>query len=399
VSSGPARLKLRRIGDPLEPVDDARQALGAISFRGVQADAYFSVRVLLQLDGLGEAGAHIAHIMTPWWAMYVHEGREILREHLPELYTPMSDEASETFEHSRHGLKMFLDTKRDIAAYEKYFVEIGQAHRDRFVNRVHPTSRGLAHDLGVTTYQGKVVSTTHGVAFAMGLEPAAIQDEGMGPRLGRLWREAGRSFAMAACATGGPPPAIVGLWRADQFVVRDVDAEDYYSSVFTGSEHPHLNAVLLHYLGMVNSVDLLFPLVSDLESDEYSLFKIRYLATAHVLGSLKKLARDDRTLPAASREHLRRLLEEVPSPVSTDRSWLRNLLVHYEPDGKADLSRFDRERLLNGIVSVAEVPEGIEGVIEQTQSNLSHLADCLNDWMAPPDRAPAGTSVVVTEVA
>lgn len=135
---------------------------------------------------------------------------------------------------------------------------------------------------------------------------------------------------------------------------------------------------------MINSADLLFPVVFELESDEYTLFKIRYLVTAHVLGSLKKLAGEDRELPAASREHLRQLVHEVPSPVSTDRSWLRNLLVHYEPDRRMDLSKFDRERLLNGIVSVTEVQEGLDGVVEQTNRNLTHLADRLNAWMVAP---------------
>ena len=365
-------------------MNEAEQALTGISYRGIQADAYFSLRVILQLRDLGAAGSYVAQILAPWYALYLHEGRRVLRVRLPQLHTLMSVEASQTFEQSRHGLKMFLDRKRDIATYESYFAEIETAHRARFMARVQPIFRGLADDLGVTTYRGKLVMTTHGVAFALGLEPTAILDEDMGGRIKRLWHEAGQSFSMAALAVDGPAPAVVGSWEADQFAYRDVKARKFYASVFTGPEYPHLNAVLLHYVGMINAIDLLFPIVVDLESDEYAIFKMRYLVTAHVLGSLRKLAADDRTLNAESTEHLRRLVEEVPSPVSTERSWLRNLLVHYEPNPKTDLAKFDRDRLLSGIVSMAEVPEDLDGLIEQTNQNLTYLADGLNAWMAQP---------------
>jgi len=366
-------------------VSDTESSVKGISLRGIQADAYFSVRVVRQLERFQKSGGYIAHIMAPWWSLYLHEGRDVLRRRLPELHPAMSEEATTTFEQSRHGLKMFLDTKRDITAYEDYFAKIQAAHRERFVERVRPGFRWMADDLGVTTYSGRVVTTTHGVAFATGLEPEAVLDEDMGLRLKRLWTEAGGSFAFAALAGDGPPPSLVQTWQDDQFSTEDFKSHKYYPKIFSGPEHPHLNAVLLHYLGMVNSADVLFPLVFDLESDEYTIFKIRYLVTSHVLGSLKKLSEGDRQLPETSANHLVDLLGNVPSVVSTERPWLRNLLVHYEPNVRSDFSRFNRDHLLAGIVAIAEVPERLDDLVELTNRNLRHLADGLNAWMVAPE--------------
>lgn len=366
-------------------MSDTESSVTGISLRGIQADAYFSVRVVQQLERFQESGGNIAHIMAPWWSLYLHEGRDVLRRRLPELHPAMSDEASKTFEQARHGLKMFLDTKRDVTAYEEYFAKIQAAHRERFVERVRLGFRWMANDLGVTTYLGKVVATTHGVAFATGLEPEAVLDEDMGLRLKRLWTEAGGSFAFAALTGDGPPPLLSQTWQDDKFISEDFKSHKYYSKIFCGPEHPHLNAVLLHYLGMVNSADLLFPLVFDLESDEYTIFKIRYLVTSHVIGSLEKLAEGDRALPETSTNHLIDLLSNLPSVVSTERPWLRNLLVHYEPNVKSDFSRFDRDRLLAGVVSIAEVPETLNELVELTNRNLRHLADGLNEWMVAPE--------------
>lgn len=63
----------------MDAMNEAERALTGISFRGIQADAYFSVRIIRQLDNLGDARAYVAHIMSPWWAMYLHEGRRVLR--------------------------------------------------------------------------------------------------------------------------------------------------------------------------------------------------------------------------------------------------------------------------------------------------------------------------------
>lgn len=353
----------------------------AVAYLAIQADAAFSVRVVGLLKNLGDLGSIIPHVMAPWWSTYLHEARPLLLDRLPALWTQLSDEATATFERSRHGVKMFLDTKRDIVAYEEYFAEIEAAHRREFPVR-HWSTRGTAPDLGLISYDGALVATSHGGAFGIGLEPESIHDAKLGERLRELWSEAGGAFAMAALAIEGPRPVATLGWKPELLTDRDVDAARYYPEIFTGEVHPHLNAVLLHYLGMVNSAHKLLPMAFDLEADRYVLFKIRYLLTTHVAGSLKKLLEEHRTLPEASGLWLHYLVDRMPAPAVMEGPWLRNLLVHYLPNRSSDLSRFDPDNLLESIVRISEREESVASLIGQTDANLRHLVDGLNGWMS-----------------
>lgn len=244
--------------------------------------------------------------------------------------------------------------------------------------------RRFERDLGMTTYRGNVVTTTHGVGFATGLEPEAVLRDDFGQRLNDLWREGGRSFAMAALAVDGPPTGMLAGWERHQFVMKDVKSEQLYPSIFAGEKRPFLNAVLLHYLGMVNVADLLLPFPAVSESDEYSIFKIRYLTTAHILGSLKKL--DQGALPVESREILHQLINDVPTPRLISSSWFRNLLVHYEPNPKSRLREFNPERLLDGVARVANLEIDVDQMVAENDANLRHLAEGMNAWKSIPHR-------------
>ena len=48
---------------------EGETAISGISYRGIQAVAYFSVRVARQMEKIGEAGTFGAHVMAPWWAL------------------------------------------------------------------------------------------------------------------------------------------------------------------------------------------------------------------------------------------------------------------------------------------------------------------------------------------
>lgn len=359
--------------------------MAGIGYRAVRADAWFTIRILRQLDSLGDAGALVPTVMAPWWSMYLHEGRSFLARELPQLRTEMSLDAAEVFERSRHGLKMFLDTKRNVDGYEQYFARIEDAHQERFIGSVWRPLRRLGRDLGLTTYKERLIGTTHGYAFASGLEPEAVRSE-MGPRLRNLWEEAGGSFAMAALAVDGPAPAVVRGWQESDFAFRDVVSSEHYRSVFTGDDHPNLNAVLLHYLGMVNAVDLLFPYVHDVEDEveQYAIFKMRFVLTAHVVGSLRKLAGEGRSFSASSAAHLQHLVDAVPEGSLLSLQWLRNLLVHYAPNSKSNASKAEGVPLLDGVLAVSETSRSLEEVAAGTTRNLRHLSQGLGDWMQAP---------------
>lgn len=353
---------------------------GGIAYRAIAADAWFSVRLVHHIQTMGEAGGALPSVLGPWWSMYLHEGRRVLRQRIPPLVSTMSADAESTFERSRHGLKMFLDNQRDVFEYENYFRLIDVAHRNHFVERIPRPVRWMGRDLGVYLYNGHVLSTTHGYAFSSGLEPEAVLDKNMGRRLHDLWVEGGAAFAMAALAVHGPAPAATHTWDLALFASQDQVSGTYYTAMFTGEERPHLNAVLLHYLGMLNAANTLFSVVPSEPDDMYVLFKMRYVAVAHVFGSLKKLSSEGDLTPSTI-DVLKSVIDGLPNPQAASRSWLRNLLVHYEPNPRSDLSKVSGADLLTDVLALVEVGETAAHMVKETNENLAYLTTALESWM------------------
>ncbi|MFT2690791.1 hypothetical protein [Clavibacter zhangzhiyongii] len=361
-------------------IEDSRTT---VAFYGMQADAYFAVRMIRQMQFLGDAAPYLAHVMTPWWALHLYESRRITQARLPDLYHPMSPRAEQVFSRARHGTKMFLDNARSVDEYESYFADIASAHARRFTRQSNRIDSGSAEDLAVVHYQGKLVLTSQGTAFAMGLEPESILEANQQGTIVSLFTEAGTSLRLVARAATGPRPAVLDTWATHGFVSTDKSGEWFARGVFTGQAHPHLNAVLAHYTGMVNAVTLLLPLITDLDSDLYVLTKIRFVLVMHVYESLRRL-RDSKLLSAtASGLWLDFLVDEAPKYANPKDAYLRNLLVHYLPHPKSDFKAFDRDRLLESTVAMTSGEETAT-LLTRTNELLQHLGAGLNEWMSVP---------------
>ncbi|MFT7711155.1 hypothetical protein ACMT9Y_09340 [Clavibacter tessellarius] len=362
--------------------DDTKTLMTQIAYHGIFADAFFASRMIPAM-GAPEYGGYIPLLLSPWWSLYIHEARPIIQSRVPELDVTMSSEAEHTFAHARHGTKMFLDTKRSISEYEDYFANVASIQVRLFARQTLRPLQRLTTDLGLIKYRDRVIISTHGTTFSMNIDPSEVLDPELGAKLKDLWTEAGAFFGVVLQGEAGPVPAIVNDWKADSFSHQDVRSEKYYTTIFNGSDSPHLNAVLLHFTAMINSVDLLFPLTTDLKIDTYVLFKIRYILTYHILESLKKLSSEMRSLSPASDGHLSFLVDGAPLVPSMQNAWLRNLLVHYIPSKRADLALYQPEDLLQSAVAMT-ANANFSALVKETNELLAHLVTGLNLWMTAP---------------
>jgi hypothetical protein len=361
-------------------IEDSRTT---VAFYGMQADAYFAVRMIRQMQLFGDAAPYLAHVMTPWWALHLYESRRITQARLPDLYHPMSPRAEQVFSRARHGTKMFLDNARSVDEYESYFADIASAHARRFTRQSDCVGSGRAEDIAVVHYQQKLILTSQGTAFAVGLEPESILEANQEDTIVSLFTEAGTSLGLVAQAVTGPRPAVLETWATNGFVSTGTSGERFARSVFTGKAHPYLNAVLAHYTGMVNAVTLLLPPIADLDADSYVLTKIRFVLAMHVYGSLRRLRDSKRLSSTASGLWLDFLVDEAPKFANPKDAHLRNLLVHYLPHPKSDFKVFDRDQLLASTVAMTSGEE-ITTLITRTNELLQHLGAGLNEWMSMP---------------
>jgi hypothetical protein len=355
-----------------------------IAYDQISADARLGVRLGRHFPDLGIFGHHMLQMITPWLALYIHESRPTLEAIHPALHVEMESHIIDTFERIRHSTKLFLDRERPISGYEQIFSAIALEHKKHHIDRVLRPLRRWAKDLGLYSYETEIVMSTHGISFSLGMDPQDIHDRALQTKLAAQWREGGAALAMAALATEGPVPPFATQWDANKFSSTDVVAETYYSATFAGYKYPGLNATLLHYTAMCNSVRLLLPIplaaYPHYQGDLYALFKIRYLLAYHTLASLKLLDQERRPYDAISQRHLQHLIQKAPGKSSFNGTWLRNTLVHYLPHQKASTEEYDGELLLGSIAAMTGHPD-LDVLIENTNALLNHLSYGLNAWM------------------
>lgn len=355
----------------------------------VRADAQFIARFVTNARETDpELLTHLLFAAAPWISTSVYESGRALQRVGPGAWTAFGADAARIAERARHGLKLFEDTHRSIDDYEVYFADIAREHRAQFLDTVPADYRMLADDLGVTTINGDLLYTTHAVAFALGMEPAAAADlTEFGLRLHRAYTEFGAYFARLSPPDGQRSRFLDRLHGFDPSMT-DVRSEQYYASCFTGTAHPYLNAVLLHFEGLTLGTVSLFPFVAESDATErYAVFKARWVVALHVLRSLRKL-RDRPELDTTGRAMINAVLDAAPIDEQQRRPFrdLRNLLVHYVP-APTQLDRIDATQpILEQTLAAAAVPDSVADLSDQLDRTLLSLVAMFSDWHRRPAR-------------
>jgi hypothetical protein len=323
--------------------------------------------------------------MVPYLSLFVHESYQKLRTRDSALASLLSSDVEAIVARSRHSLKLFEDTHRGVDGQLAYFRdELLPAHSRRFLgNTWLPLLRFLEKDLGLFSYGGKLIATTHGANFHLGIEPHELL-----AKTGEELRAIYESYGLYAARLGALLDADGNTFLCHLDPRRfnrgkDVRAAEYYPSVFDGPSSPDLNALLTVFRGMMNVTNSVITAGMDTNAIEYTVFKIRFLTLYQILGSLRILPDEQQhNLTSRSVTYIEQITTtpEAQTIMAPAARPFRNTLMHYNLDSRVDLTRVDVNQSLFGLVPIYFPAHDVATFASIVDRCINAAAEALNAW-------------------
>ncbi|WP_157901112.1 hypothetical protein [Streptomyces davaonensis] len=355
---------------------------------GVASDADYIGRLFRDFQAANDAGASSITplCMASYLALILHEAKRKPQAINPSAFDGFSAEAEEVCARARHSLKLFEDTRRHIDGQLQFFRdEILDKHSDHFLGNTWLWfAQKWEKDLGLFTYEGTLVSTSHTAAFHLGVETKKLLQEDNGAYMLGIMQQLGRCFLAlgARLDTQGGKTFVHHLSGADVRAV-DVRASTYYAQAFNGGATLAINGVLTDFQVRMNFIDKMITAGADIRNLEYTVFKIRYVTLYQVLLSLKILKEDPRyPLSPSSTIALETILDSDAVHVITDSAVreFRNTLMHYNLLRGADTTKVDLTQPIFGLVPQYFPAYDFQQLSCLVDTCIRETASALNEW-------------------
>jgi len=355
---------------------------------GVASDADYMGRLFRDFQAINDASVSsiMSLCMAPYFSLVLHEVKRKPQAIDPSAFDGFSTEAEDVCARARHSLKLFEDTQRHIDGQLQFFEdEILGKHSDYFLGNTWLwLARRWEKDLGLFTYNGTLITTSHAAAFHLGVKAENLLREDNGIYVLGIMQQLDRCF--------GALGARMDTKRGDTFVPHlsgellrsaDVRASTYYVQSFNGAATKALNGVLTDFQVRMNFIDKVLTAGTDIRNLEYTVFKIRYVTLYQVLLSLKILKDDARyPLSPSSDTALEAILDTDAVRVITDRKVreFRNTLMHYNLLRGADTAKVDLTQPIFGLVPQYFPAYSFEQLSEMVDTCIHETACALNEW-------------------
>jgi hypothetical protein len=308
----------------------------------------------------------------------------------PTLGKSLALQYSTVIQQSRHRIKMFDDNKRGMEGISKYFSDgLIAAHHDKFIGSVQTSlPESWRTDLGLTTYDGRQVATTHVVHFNMGTPPNMLTNQitnlpkDIGEDMGRYLATVTALLKTAVPQLSWDMASFLSLIDASKLAVRDVRSSEYYGSRFGGQLPIGLLAGLDTFRCTLNSINLLISADTSANAAETQL-KIRFVTLYHVLNGLQELrAAHSKSLNAAAIKRLQQLEQHPTSILLRQPSLkpLRNTLIHYGLDTRLPSTAIDLSKPMAGLVDYYLPNIGFTDLATKLREHTERVASSLNAW-------------------
>jgi hypothetical protein len=358
--------------------------------QGIENDVAYVGRLVRDLSDpkYASSASVISFCMAPYLSLIVHESYRKLQAIDPSLPPLLSSDVESIVARSRHSLKLFEDTHRGVAGQLAYFRdEILPVHTGRFLgNTWLKLARSLETDLGLFSYDQRLIATTHGATFHLGIDPDELFKKGAGRNIQAIYEEYGRYFARLGARLDSSEATFMSQVDPKRFNQHpnDVRAGKYYRRIFDGAGNPDLNALLTVFRGMLNFVNTVMSVGGNVCDTEYTVWKIRFLTVYQILDSLRIL-HDDRLRPLTARSvqciekitgtlEARLIMEPAVKP-------FRNSLMHYNLHSRINRAKVDIHQPLFGLIpiyfpsySTATFAEAVDRCIEETAAIMEEWA-------------------------
>jgi hypothetical protein len=359
--------------------------------RGIAADAAYVGNLVRDLSNPKHASfmGTISLCMAPYLSLFVHESYRKLESSDPALASSLSSHVKAIVARSRHSLKLFEDTHRGIDGQIAFFRdEILPAHAQYFLgNTWFPPARFLETDLGLFSYDGRLVTTSHAATFHMGIEPQEILGL-TGPEMQSVYAEYGQYFSLLGARLDVNGRTFVSYLDPRRFSrpgpQSDVRADKYYRRVFDGPNSLELNALLTVFRCMLNFVGPVIIADGDKNAENYTVFKIRYLTLYQVLSSLHvlKTERQQRQLGGRSTGFIERIVDTSEAQLIMEPSAkpFRNTLMHYNLHSQVNAASIDISQPLFGLVPIYFSSYNADAFSELVDRCISETASVMEEW-------------------
>jgi hypothetical protein len=287
----------------------------------------------------GEPGLYSACLVyLQYMSVTAYESREYL---IKAKYMAKDDfefRFNDLLERSRHSLKLFDDTGRDIDTTLQAVDAAANAARQLFIEmtrfpgliRSSKLLSSLVDDTFIWEYDGLLVATSNSLQFhtglAVGVDPAAVRER---------FAEFGSYInSMLTGDTGqrDDSESYANFWAPSRLTSFDAKFEEFYRGTFAGFSRRE-SLLLSIFLCRLNALYVLGRLSEDRFPSRLAACKIKFVSTYHVLSSLTKLAihQTPFEFPAGKRQQIVELLRDplVSYIYDNKRRHLRNIMVHY----------------------------------------------------------------------
>ncbi|BBJ42177.1 hypothetical protein SSPO_048950 [Streptomyces antimycoticus] len=328
----------------------------------------------------------LAFCMAPYFSLAMHESLQKIQKIDPGITAAFSKDTLDISTRSRHSLKLFEDTKRGIEGQIRYFrEEIFPAHSARFLgNTCLPWARSLETDLGLYSYGGRLVTTTHTATYHLGFEPVKLLEKEAGPHIRSVFEEYGAFFgSLGANLEDEGADTFVTSLSASILHDEDVRSSKYYRQVFNGPETPEINAILTTFRALLNFTNLVLLDGLQRQHVEYTTLKIAYLSLYQVLRSVHILLKDPSySLTASSAESAASIVgsDSAKEILNPNARPFRNMLMHYNLPPKTDASKVDFSRPFFGMIAEYFPDYEIGDFIELVRQCGYMTAGLLEQW-------------------
>ncbi|MGW2942440.1 hypothetical protein [Streptomyces sp. NPDC001226] len=354
---------------------------------GITLDVTYMDRVYSELNSLADSKmVSIGSLcVAPFMSLVIYEALRKTNFLSVPMEIGLSDDVNEVCSRARHSLKLFTDTNGGIDRQLTYFEQdIMREHSKYFLgNTWLPPARFLETDLGVFTYEGQIITTTHSATFHLGIPSARLFRDGFVSVMQLILQQMGRCLgALGAGGHTGEPSTFASYVSGSSLRNRDVRAAKHYGRSFNGPETPHINGTLTDFQAITNFIASLLIAGADPLVLEYSVFKIRYIVLFHVLASLRVLqGRLDMRLSRRSSEAIGRIIGTSEAQIVTDPSTrgFRNTLMHYGPTS-AMLDKMDLSAPLFGLVPIFFPDHDFKSLSALVDRCIRDTTRELNQW-------------------
>ena len=363
----------------------------AVVQQGISSDAAYAGYIARDLSDkrFASFAAAVSLCLVPYLSLFAHESYRKLKTTNPALASTLSGSVEAIVARSRHSLKLFEDTNRGIDGQLAYFRdEILPAHAGHFLgNTWFPPARRWERDLGLFTYDTKLITTTHGAAFHMGVDPKDLLVKA-GPEIRMIYAEYGRYFAGLGARLDGTEATFISRLDPQHFNRRpiDVHANKYYRDVFDGPSNSDLNAMLTVFQGMLNFANSVIREDQTIGTAKYTIFKIRFLTLYQILRSLRVLHDQKlRELTSRSVSYVQGIIGTAAARLITNRAAkpFRNTLIHYNLDSRIDTAEVDVSGPLFGLVPIYYPSHDATTFMAAVDLCICETAAALNQWAHP----------------